>query len=253
MARRVLWLLSPVLVACCAGCQGDPAQAKKPNIPEANELSRLAVGVHEQTASLPDGGTLRYTISIPQNYEPSSKVPLVVALHYGGDVTPFYGRGMINGLLKPALHDLGAMAIAPDSLGGDWRNPRNEQAVIWLTRSVMKSYAIDTRKVVVTGFSMGGQGAWYLGGRHQDLFTAVVPVAGEPAGGSLDWQIPVYVIHSQIDEIIPIGPTKRQVEQLKSKGVKIKLQALSNLTHYQTKQYAIPLGHAVAWLKQEWK
>src|SRR3954470_13385084 len=102
---------------------------------EPVQLTQLAAGIHEQTADLPSGRTLRYTVLVPDGYDPKTPVPVVVALHYGGEVTPFYGRGMIDELVEPGLHDLGAVVIAPDSLGGDWTSTVNEQAVVWLTRS----------------------------------------------------------------------------------------------------------------------
>lgn len=250
----LIWLV-PCLLAL--SCQKETKEQPPPvagNVLalEPVQLPQLASGVHEQTTSLPSGGTLRYTVSVPDGYDSKKPVPLIVALHYGGEVTPFYGRGMIDGLVEPALKDLRAVVIAPDSLGGDWTSPRNEKAVVWLTRSIMKSYAIDPKKVLLTGFSMGGQGTWSIGSRYQNLFTAAIPVAGEPAGG-LDWKIPVYVIHSPKDEVVPIAPTRNHVERLKAKGVKADLKEVSGLTHYQTSEYAAPLKEAVPWLQQVWK
>lgn len=242
-----------VLALLSAGC-GDPAARSKPTVPDAADLPRLTPGVHKQTANVPGVGTLRYTVSVPLGLDGMKPVPLIVALHYGGDVTPHYGSGMIDTLVSPAFSELGAVAVAPDALGGgDWTSDQNEKAVVWLTRSAMKSYPIDPKKVLVTGFSMGGQGAWFIGGRHQDVFTAVMPVAGQPAGGSLEWKVPVYVIHSQADEILSIGPAQRQVEQLKAKGADVELRTVSGLTHYQTGRYAAPMREAVPWLKKVWK
>lgn len=245
-------LLCLLATSCSAEKKTEPGPAQKPSEPEPSNLPRLGVGVHEQTASVPGDGTLRYTISVPAGYDPKKSVPLVVALHYGGEVTPFYGRGMIDGLVGPALGDLGAVIVAPDSQGDDWSTPANEQAVVWLTQSVLKSYALDKKRVLLTGFSMGGQGTWFLGGRHQDLFTAAMPVAGAPAD-DLDWKLPVYAIHSRKDEIMPFAKTQRYIEKLKGKGVRAELKEATGLTHYQTPRYQTPLRGAVPWLRQVWK
>jgi predicted peptidase len=159
---------------------------------------------------------------------------------------------MIDELVGPAFKDLGAVLVAPDSLEGDWTTTKNQQAVVWLTRSIMKSYAIDPKRVVLTGYSMGGQGTWFIASRNQDLFTAAIPVAGEPAGGS-NWRIPLYVIHSKDDEIIAVGPTQKHVEELKAKGVKVEWKELTGLTHYQTPRYTAALRGTVPWLQQVWK
>jgi hypothetical protein len=101
-------------------------------------------GVHQQTVKF-DNVTVRYTISIPKDGAKKDPVPLVVALHYGGEVTPFYGRGMIDSLVGPAFAELGAIIIAPDSLGGDWTQQKNEEAVLSLIDSALASYNVDPK------------------------------------------------------------------------------------------------------------
>lgn len=231
----------------------DNQKSSIPPAPEASSLPERGPGVHQETIELPGGGTLRYTISVPAGYDAHDPAALVVALHYAGEVTPFYGRDVLDKLFAPALAALRPIIVAPDALeGGTWLTATNERAVIWLTRSVMKTYAIDPKRVLLTGFSMGGKGTWYLGGRHQDLFTAAIPIAGGPAGAA-DWRIPVLVIHAEQDEMLPIGPTRRHVEELRAKGARVELRAVAELTHYQTALYAGPLRDTVGWLMEVWK
>ena len=247
------FLHMPLLLAL--GCGGDPATAQKPTIPEAATLPKVSSGTKTVTATVQPGKDLRYAISIPKGYDGKTPVPLVVALHYGYDGAapdPSTGQDLLEAF-GPGLADLGAIMVAPVALGGDWTDATNESAVIWLTRSVMKSYAIDPKRVVVTGYSLGGQGTWFIAGRHQDLFTGAIPVAGEPAGANLDWKIPVYVIHSEADEIIPIGPARKHAEALKAKGATVEFRAVSGLTHYQTTRYVQYLKDAVKWLQEHWK
>ena len=238
-------------------CEGQ----NKIEVPRARQAARLepaqthskAEGIEGLTATLPDGASLRYTISLPRGYDKQKPVPLVMALHYGGNVTPFYGRGVIEGLVGPAFADLGAIIVAPDAQGDSpWTSEKNEQAVIWLTQNVMKTHSINPKKIVLTGFSMGGEGTWYIGSRHQDLFTAAIPVAGRPAGGK-DWKIPVYAIHSRKDEVVPIGPAEEHVKALKAKGASVEWKVLTDLTHFETARYQDALRQAAGWLQQSWK
>jgi dienelactone hydrolase len=231
-----------------------PAATGKPADLEPLQLPPAGPGLHAQATTMPNGDTLLYTVSVPKAQADNRPLPLIVALHYGGNATPHFGRGVIKELVEPAFAELGAVIIAPDALaGGDWTSAKNEQAVVWLTRSVMKSYPIDPEKVLLTGFSMGGQGAWYLGGRHQDLFTAVLPVAGEPAGDTREWKVPVYVLHSENDRVLRLEPTQRHVEQLKAQGANVELKVVKGLTHYQTERFATPLKEALPWLRQVWQ
>ena len=238
------------MIGC--GISGQTSGSDAPT-PEPAQLSELSPGVYYETVTLPSGDTLLYTISIPPGYDGTNPVPLVIALHYGGEVESFYGSGMIDDLIQPGLGGLGAILVAPDALGGgDWTTGTNEQAVEWLTRSILHSYAVDPRKVAITGYSMGGEGAWHIGGQHQDLFTAVVPVEGDPAGRNLEWTIPVYVIHSRDDQVIPIGPVEKHVQTLKDAGAMVKLRTVGGLTHYEVPEFAGVLQEVVPWLKGMW-
>src|SRR5262245_49040055 len=195
-----------LLLALSLGCSRGPV-----TIPEARELKKLPPGTHQETADVPGLGSVKYTIDVPSSYDGKTPAPLVLALHYGYDgakPAPYTGKEMIEAF-RPGLSGLNAILVAPDALGGGWTDAKNEQAAVWLTKSVMKTYAVDAKKVVITGFSLGGEGAWFIGSRHQDLFTGAIPVAAPVAGGNVAWTIPVYVIHSENDEVVSHRSAKK--------------------------------------------
>ena len=125
-----------------------------PGVVAAEELPRTA-GIHQQTIRLGNDITLRYTLSIPETLEADQPAPLVLALHYGGTVTPFYGKGILTQLVAPALHDLGAVIVAPDCPAGSWTTMESEASVMLLLAELMQYYAIDKSHILVTGYSMG--------------------------------------------------------------------------------------------------
>jgi predicted peptidase len=243
--QRLSFLL---LLALPLGCSRGPV-----TIPEASELKKLPPGTHQQSADAPGLGTVNYTIQVPSSYDGKTPAPLVLALHYGYDgakPAPYTGKGMIEAF-RSGLSDLNAIVLAPDALGGSWTDKKNEQAAVWLTKSAMKTYAIDSKKVVVTGFSLGGEGAWFLGSRHQDLFTGAIPVAAPTAGGNVAWKIPVYVIHSDKDEVVSYRSAKKHAEAVQGKGAKVEFKTVAGLTHYNTAAYGAYLADAVKWLQEE--
>jgi len=243
----LLWIASLLLAL---GCQ-PPGPV---TIPAAGKLPKLAAGTHQETVEVPGVGSVKYTIDIPADDGSGRPVPLVLALHYGynGSVPDAYtGAGMIDDF-RPGLADLKAIVIAPDVLGGDWTDAENEQAAVWLVQSAMQTYAVDPKRVIVTGFSMGGAGTWFIGSRHQDVFTAAIPVAA-PVEGSTEWKIPVYAIHSQQDEIVSYSAAKKHAEAIKSKGGKVEFKTVSGLTHYDTGSYAGYVGEGLKWLQEQWK
>lgn len=199
-------------------------------------------------------GDRRYTIAVPTNYTTDQPVPLVLTLHFGGYVTPFYGRHILAGLVQPALRELGAIIVAPDCTASDWTHPRSEEDVLALLDHIQDSYVVDPGKILITGYSKGGRGTWYLAARHQERFAAAVVMAGWPQSDVVDveWEIPLYVIHSREDEVIPLQPTATAVKQLQAKGVPVELVVLEGVTHYETNRFVEPLRGAVPWIEKVW-
>ena len=198
---------------------------------------------------------IHYAISIPPNYSPSARVPLVLALHFGvgGGDSAGAGRDVLEILVRPALAELGAIIVAPDSLRGDWSTAENERAVNVLLDGVLASYSIDVKKIVVTGFSMGGSGTWHFAEKYPERFSAAVPVAGRPPASAAGWRLPVLAVHSRNDQVAPIGPTETRIAELQKSGTRAELIALTGITHFETNRFVDGLRQAVPWLRETWK
>jgi predicted peptidase len=212
-------------------------------------------GIYEKTFTLANGTTMRYTLYIPKSVSSQQEVPLIMALHYGGKVTPWYGKGYLTILVKPALWKLGAIIVAPDCPGRGWDNPTAEFAVIALMNHIKQHYTINDKQVLLTGFSMGAIGTWYIAARHPDLFSAAIPVSGMAEQSTIEMfpDLPVYVIHSKADEIFPIKDVEKMVQTLESKGVPVKLVVIKRISHYHTEDFTGPLRKAIPWVKQLWE
>ena len=217
----------------------------------AAKLPVLSPGVHSQMLR-GDGPILRYAISIPPGYSPAVRVPLVLALHFAGRPVGA-GLTVLQVLVRPALADLGAIIVAPDSLDGSWSNPQNERGVNTLLDAVLNTYSVDPRKVIVTGFSMGGSGTWHWANTFPERFSAAIPVAGRPTGSASAWRVPVFAVHSRDDEVMPIEPAEKRIEELKQLGKNAEMVVLTGITHYETGKYVDGLRRAVPWLKDLWK
>ena len=210
-----------------------------------------APGVHQLI--LP-GTDRRYTLAIPKDYSREDPAPLIVSLHYGGRVTPFFGRGLLESLIEPAFRELNAIVVAPDSAAGNWANPTSEQQVLELLDYIDAHYEIDANKTLLTGYSMGGSGTWYLAPRHPDRFKAALVMAGRPQGDTLtfEWTTPLYVIHSAEDEVAPLGPTQATVDRLVDSAVPVRLVIADGITHYEIPRYRSYLADAIPWIRQVW-
>jgi predicted peptidase len=215
----------------------------------------LTPGLHAQELRRTGEPTIHYTIWIPNGYSPATPVPLILALHFGvgGGNAAGAGGDVLQILVGPALAELGGIIVAPDSVRGNWSTAENEKAVNALLDMISERYAIDKRKVAVTGYSMGGAGSWQLAEKYPDRFSAVIPVAGRPPASASGWHLPVLAIHSRNDQVAPIGPTEVRIAELAKAGVNAKLIALNGIQHYETNRFRDALRQAVPWLRTIWK
>ena len=212
-------------------------------------------GLHSLKLARSGEPAVGYAIYIPADYSTATPVPLVLALHFGvrGGDAAGAGGDVLQILVGPALADLGAILVAPDSVRGDWSSPENEKAVNALLDMVLAHYAIDSKKIAVTGYSMGGAGAWHFAEKFPERFSAAIPVAGRPPASAAGWRLPVLAIHSRDDQVVPFDPTEARIAELQKAGVNAKLIALTGITHYQTNRFAGALMRAVPWLREVWK
>ena len=233
-----------VLLVATGLCFSAPAIAQ-------DKIAVRPPGIHDEVLAQANGPAVHYAISVPPGYH-GAPVPLVLALHFGGDPRGA-GRAMLQILIQPALGELGALIIAPDSLGGGWSTPANQQGVDALLAAVEKSYAVDQKKVIVTGFSMGGQGTWYWADTYPDRFSAAIPISGRPTPSAATWRLPVFAVHSRDDQVMPIAPTEQRIAELKQRGINAQIVELNGIEHFETYKFVSGLRQALPWIQEIWK
>jgi len=227
------WLLTTILLSTAV------------QTPSESSLTNTAIEV--------DGvGTVTYGIWIPHDYEPAESRPLILALHPGGARAPYYGTRFLQGIVGPALANWGAIIVAPDAPARSWANATSEKGVMALLEDVMARYAIDTKRILVTGFSLGGRGTWYLAARHPDLFTAAIPMAARSNRDSAEQvgDMPVFVIHAREDEVVPFEPAAQIAREMQERGQTVSFMALDGVGHYQ--MGVEPLRTAGEWVVERW-
>ena len=212
----------------------------------------LEPGLHNTTIEVEDVGTVTFGILIPRDYDPSEPRPLVLALHPGGSPGPGYGMQFLRGVVGPALQDWGAIVVSPDAPDRSWANETSERGVIALLDDVMEKYAIDRNRILVTGFSMGGRGTWYMASRYPDLFTAAVPMAARSDGHDAEQvgDMPVFIIHARQDQVVPFRPAEQLAQEMDERGQTVSFLPLDDVGHFQ--MGAEPLRVAGEWIVERW-
>ena len=211
--------------------------------------------VRNLSMQLPENRTLTYGLSLPPDVTMGEPRPLVIALHPGGPRGAYYGSRFIGQLVSPAFADWNAMIAAPDCPTQSWAEPGAVQAVLALVTKLRAEHAIDGKKILLTGFSMGGRGTWFMSSRHPEVFTGAILMAA-PNGDEpmeLRAKIPTYVIHSRDDVVVPFPPAERLAQELRSLGRNLQFAAISGPGHSDLNGYVVPLRQASEWMAEMWR
>lgn len=115
---------------------------------------------------------------------------------------------------------------------------------------VMKTEPVDANRVILTGLSMGGYGAWELATRHADRFCCVVPVCGgadESKAAALK-NLPVWAWHGAADTVVWPERTERMVAAVNAAGGKAKLSLLPGVGHDSWSAAYAPASGVLDWM-----
>ena len=132
-----------------------------------------------------DGGVVPYLLYLPADYDAAKGgLPLVLFLH---------GRGESNGPLSmvtvwgpPQMAARGDklpyVLISPQCPKEDnWKSATQQTRLTELLDSIIASTKADTKRIYLTGLSMGGSGSWRMAADQPKRFAAVIPICGSGA------------------------------------------------------------------------
>ena len=195
------------------------------------------------------------SITLPPGFDADKPYPLIIALHWGLDNFPGINRDFVAGFAEPAFAGLGAILAAPVRIGSDWTDEINEDAIMEMIGEIQRKFPINTGQILLTGYSMGGIGSWMLGSSSQDTFAGILPISARPPARVLeiDWQVPLYVIHSQQDEYFPFIEVKSIVDKLKQQGANITWQLLAHGTHFNSDSFISAVQASHPWIRSLWQ
>jgi len=159
-------IISPLLLSLvgCANLKTAPA---------------MTPGQTSQTFSLERKQVLaaNYLLSLPPGYgaDATKRWPLILFLHGAGERGTNLSMVAKHGPTKIAEAKNNFIIVSPQCPEGKiWSN----DLLIALLDNVESKYAIDKKRVYLTGLSMGGFGTWSLGITYPERFAAMAPVCG---------------------------------------------------------------------------
>jgi pimeloyl-ACP methyl ester carboxylesterase len=157
----------------------ERAHQLQANQPQWNQGKRQ---VHAYISEI-DGAVLPYGVALPDNYDPAKPTRLYVWLHGRSNtmVETEFIHGFLNrkGSGNPPVADHGQIQLdcfgRINGAGWHWAGERD---VFESIAAVKKRFNIDEKRIIIRGFSQGGEGAWHISLHHPDRFAAAEIGAG---------------------------------------------------------------------------
>jgi pimeloyl-ACP methyl ester carboxylesterase len=238
----------------------------------------MATPVERAVLPVSDRVQLRYSVfrGLAAHADPA---PLLICLHpgWGGETPPAdCGSGFLTAIFVPAFRQTGAILVCPDCPSGAWNNETSRQAVLGLIDHLVTASGADPHRVSLAGYSAGGWGVWYLLRHDPRRFASAIVFAAPPVidpvdhfennfsktrgllGGRLDeWvngvpDIPITIIHSQDDELLPWEESRAAADALLQAGRRVELRLIQGVGHFEGGGYVPALSAVSDWLVSTW-
>lgn len=182
-----------------------------------------------------------YLSYVPKNYhiDTLKTWPLIIYLHGGSsrgtDLKKLYSNGIPDQIYRG--REFPFVIISPQC----------PEHIRWSTdnwfenlyKEVNDKYRIDTNRVYLTGFSLGGAGTWYIAAKYPDKFAAIAPMSGftshmDYIDNNIDMLIdmPIWAFHGRIDNVVPFEETERIIKKLDEKNKDLRFSVEPEVGHW---------------------
>lgn len=183
-----------------------------------------------------------YALYIPRRFDPLRKYPLVISLHEEGanhrlNLRRVFGRSNLprepdseaGNRPFPPFPDVDFIVAAPFArTSGPTLGYQGiaEKDVYDVLEEVKRRFPIDEDRIYLTGASMGGGGALWLGLTRPDLWAAIAAVTPDPPPGTEELaenalNVPVAIYQGALDPVVPVERARQWRDRLKEAGVRV--------------------------------
>ena len=174
----------------------------------------------------------KYLLYVPKTKPESGKFPLMLFLHGSGERGNDLKLVKKNGPLSflDDTSDFPFVVVSPQCTECEFWSP---QSLLTLLNHIEKQLPIDKESEYITGLSMGGYGTWDLANATPNRFAAIAPVCGggdSTTIGALR-NLPAWVFHGAMDDVVKISEAEVLVAKLKNLGAEIKFTVYPELGH----------------------
>ena len=184
---------------------------------------------------LPGGAEpLRAWLTLPRGYDAEGWYawPLVLFLHGSGECGTDLQQVRFHGLPRHAAAGREyPFVLCSPQLEAD--HPWPPTRLHALLGALLSHYRIDGDRVLATGLSLGGNGAWDWAAAYPGDLAGIAPVCGhgDPARVCQARAVPVRAYHGDADKVVPLALQQGCVETLRACGGRADLIVYPGIGH----------------------
>jgi predicted peptidase len=223
------------------------------NLKANDSLAKTQVYIFEKHLSVSrEHDTLPYRILAPMNMDRNKKYPLLIYLHGAGargndNETPVNKLSKeftdsVNRINYPCYILVPQCAATdawvtfpyfPNTLATTDTPTISCRMVLELIRELMLAKNIDSGRIYLTGYSLGGEGTFDMISRAQDLFACAVPLASVADTSKAHYikDIPIWAFHGGDDNLNDPKYTKLMIDAIRSYGGNPKYTVFEGVKH----------------------
>jgi predicted esterase len=185
-----------------------------------------------------DSSLQPYMLQIPDDYDAGRSYPLFVFLH--GSASTEYNLRDVTWMIPD-----GVIALAPRGRGTSncYTFDHAQEDIAEAIHAVIADYPVDTTRIVLAGFSMGGYGVYRTFYETPKRFAALAVFSGPPNIAN-EWYpgenypdftdpallgvfhgVPIFIFHGTEDRNAPFALTEALVAQLRAGGANVEYVA----------------------------
>ena len=243
---------------------------------------RIETGFLNRTVTV-NGSEYRYVVYVPREFTRARTWPVIVQLHGGGDYGSDGLKPIDSGLARAIrLHPerFPVVVVFPQAHADNtpgWQLEGGQAALVELDKTI-KEFKGDPNRVVLTGYSAGGNGTWSIASRHPERFAAIVPICGfveafkgrtsginypalAPAntGDVFTFvakrvsSIPIWIFHGDADMNVNVEVSRKMAAALKSIGASVQYTELAGVDHNGATNVAYSRADLIEWMLRQTK
>jgi predicted peptidase len=196
-----------------------------------------------------NASSLNYLLFMPRDTRGQilGKYPLLISLHGIGESGSYLPKLKNDGLPKilDGNNSFPFVVVSPQCPSTtEWYYDRTDTLLLRLLNDVIVRYPVDTNRIYLTGYSMGGIGTLDLAIRYPQRFAAILPIAFRIEAG---WDLcriaslPMWAFHGEGDDVIPLSKAQEVIASVKSCGGNPTFTSYPNVGHDSwTRTYGNP-------------